>query len=66
MKVVIQVKEDYMADVKFDDAYESNVKAFTEHKEYYRLTYKPSEDGSFIEKCFPKKYYELRGVYEEV
>lgn len=66
MKVVIQVKEDYMLDAKFSDAHENNVKTFAEHKEYYRLTYKPSEDGCFFEKCFPKKYYELRAVYEEV
>lgn len=65
MTVMIQVKDDYMADTKYSDAWEHNVKAVQEHKEFYRLTYKPSEDQCFVEKCFPKKYFELRGVYEE-
>lgn len=64
MRAVFQVKEEYLMDTTFADVYEDNVKCVVTHKDFYRVTYNPTDDGCFVEKCFPKTYFELRGVFE--
>ena len=65
MTVYFQVKDDYMFDGAYQDLYEHGVKSVTTHKDFYRLVSNAGNDGTWAEKCVPKTYFELRGVYEE-